>query len=236
MTVFSREKTKVVNPIFRLPVDTSTGATGLLRSEFAREQASLLYPKVSNTSQEEVDQFLSAGLVGPLQARAEGITQQKKVDVYNEVIEVTALDQKTPEQALDELESLREDNPFLKAYVSPAVLAALKQSDNATARRAAQGKLANVLIATEVINNKMSEANTGFINGVGDFFDVMASDLPVVSAFNVERRKELSDRFRQLLDSNEDASIVKAEMESLIAEAADMGFFTDVNRFYLNAS
>lgn len=234
MTVFSREKTKVVNPIFRLPVDTSTGVTGLLRSEFAREQASLLYPKVSGTSQEEVDQFLSAGLVGPLQARAEGITQQKKVDVYNEVIEVTALDQKTPEQALDELESLREDNPFLKAYVSPAVLAALKQSDNPTARRAAQGKLANVLIATEVINNKMSEANTGFINGVGDFFDVLASDLPIVSAFNVERRKELSDRFRQLLDSNEDASIVKAEMESLIAEAADMGFFTDANRFYLN--
>lgn len=234
MTVFSTEKTKPTNTVFRLPVDTSTGSRGLLRSEFVREEASLLYPLVSQTPTEEVEQFLAAGLVGPLQARAEGITQQKKVDVYNEIIEVTALDQKTPEQAVAELETLREENPFLKAYVSPAVLEALKQSDNPTARRAAQGKLANVLIATDIINNKMSEAGDGFINGVQDFFDVLTSDLPVVSAFNVSRRKDLSDRFLQLLDSNEDPSVVKAEMESLVNEAADMGFFTDANRFYLN--
>jgi len=101
--------------------------------------------------QEEVDQFLAAGMVSPVQAQAEGVTQQKKFDVYNEIIEVTALDQKTPEQAITELETLRDENPFLKAYVSPAVLEALKQSDNPTARRAAQGKLANVLIASELL-------------------------------------------------------------------------------------
>lgn len=234
MAIFSTEKTKPTKLVFKVPVDTSTGSTGLLRSEFVREQASLLYPLVSDTPQAEVDQFLSAGLVGPLQARAEGITQQKRVDVYNEVIEVTALDQKTPEQAIAELETLREDNPFLKAYVSPAVLEALKQSDNPTARRAAQGKLANVLIAAEVMNNKMSEASAeGFLTNF-DFVDVLLSDLPIVSNLNTEKRKELSDRFIRLLDSNEDPAILTAEFQKIADEAADMGFFTDSNRFYMN--
>ena len=234
MTTFSTTETKPVNTVFRLPVDTSTGPKGLLRSEYIQEQNSMLYPLVSSMPQEEVDQFLAAGMVGPVQAQAEGVTQQKKLDVYNEIIEVTALDQKTPEQAISELETLRDENPFLKAYVSPAVLEALKQSDNPTARRAAQGKLANVLIASELLNNKLSEANSGFMDGVGDFLDVMSSDLPIVSALNVERRKELSDRFLQLMDSNDEPAAIRTEMESIINEAADMGFFTDTNRFYLN--
>lgn len=234
MAIFGTKEKKPVNTVFRLPVDTSTGAKGLLRSEYIQEQNSMLYPLVSNMPQEEVDQFLAAGMVGPVQAQAEGVTQQKKFDVYNEIIEVTALDQKTPEQAISELETLRDENPFLKAYVSPAVLEALKQSDNPTARRAAQGKLANVLIASELLNNKLSEANSGFMDGVGDFLDVMTSDLPVVSALNVERRKELSDRFLQLMDSDDEPAAIRTEMESIINEAADMGFFTDTNRFYLN--
>jgi len=234
MAIFGTKETKPANTVFRLPVDTSTGSRGLLRSEYVQEQSSMLYPLVANMPQEEVDQFLAAGMVGPVQKQAEGVTQQKKLDIYNEVIETTSLDQKTPEEAIADLETLREENPFLKAYVSPSVLEALKQSDNAVARRFAQGKLANVLIATELLNNKMSESNTGFINGVGDFFDVMASDLPVVSAFNVDRRKELSDRFLQLMDSSDDPAVIRTEMEAIVNEAADMGFFTDANRFYLN--
>ena len=234
MAIFGTKETKPVNTVFRLPVDTSTGSKGLLRSEYVQEQSSMVYPLVANMPQEEVDQFLSAGMVGPVQQQAEGVTQQKRLDIYNEVIEVTALDQKTPEDAVAELETLREENPFLKAYVSPSVLEALKQSDNPTARRFAQGKLANVLIATELLNNKMSESNTGFINGVGDFFDVLGSDLPIVSAFNVDRRKELSDRFLQLMDSSDDPAAIRTEMEAIVNEAADMGFFTDANRFYLN--
>lgn len=234
MAIFGTKETKPANTVFRLPVDTSTGSRGLLRSEYVQEQSSMLYPLVSNMPQEEVDQFLAAGMVGPVQKQAEGVTQQKKLDIYNEVIEVTALDQKTPEDAIADLETLREENPFLKAYVSPSVLEALKQSDNAVARRFAQGKLANVLIATELLNNKMSESNTGFINGVGDFFDVLGSDLPVVSAFNVDRRKDLSDRFLQLMDSSDDPAVIRTEMEAIVNEAADMGFFTDANRFYLN--
>ena len=234
MAIFGTKETKPANTVFRLPVDTSTGSKGLLRSEYVQEQSSMVYPLVANMPQEEVDQFLAAGMVGPVQKQAEGVTQQRKLDIYNEVIEVTSLDQKTPEDAIADLETLREENPFLKAYVSPSVLEALKQSDNPTARRFAQGKLANVLIATELLNNKMSESNTGFINGVGDFFDVLGSDLPIVSAFNVDRRKDLSDRFLQLMDSSDDPAVIRTEMEAIVNEAADMGFFTDANRFYLN--
>ena len=234
MTVFKREEPKPANTIFRLPVDTSVGPKGLLRSEFVKEQNSLLYPKLTDMPQEEVDSFLDSGLIGPLQAKAEAATNTKRVDMHNGIIETSILDQKTPEQALSELETLRDDNPFLKAYVSPAVIEALKQSENPTARRAAQGKLANVLIATEILNNKLSESSTGFWNGVGDFLDVVASDLPVVSAINVARRKELSDDFLRILDSNEDASVIQAELQGIVDEAADMGFFTDANRFYMN--
>ena len=89
MTTFSTTETKPVNTVFRLPVDTSTGPKGLLRSEYIQEQNSMLYPLVSSMPQEEVDQFLAAGMVGPVQAQAEGVTQQKKLDVYNEIIDVT---------------------------------------------------------------------------------------------------------------------------------------------------
>lgn len=235
MTIFSKEKeTKPTNTVFRLPVDDSIGAKGLLTSAYVKEQSEYIYPSITGIPKEEVKAFLDSGITGPLQARAEGATREKRVDIYNEVIEETALDQKTPEQAIAELETLREDNPFLKAYVSPAVVEALKQSDNMLARQMAQGKLANVLIAAEILNNKLSESSTGFINGVGDFADVAVSDLPVVSSFNVKRRKELRDRFLQILDSVEDPSVISAELQSIVDEAADMGFFTDANRFYMN--
>ncbi len=234
MNVFVKDKPKTKNTVFRLPVDTSIGPNGIIRSEFVKQQSSLLYPLVTNLPKEEVMAYLDAGIVGPLQAKAEAATKEKRVDVYNEVIEVAALGEKSTEDALVELETLRETNPFLNAYVSPAVIEALKQSENPTARKFAQGKLSNVLIAAEVINNKMAESGEGFWSGVGDFFDVMASDLPVVSSFNVERRKELSDRFVQILDSNEDPEVVTRELKALVDEAADMGFFTDANRFYMN--
>lgn len=235
MTVFTKDKkTTPTNSVFRLPVDNSVGPKGLLRSEYVKEQAQYIYPGITGVPKEEVQAYLDSGVVGPLQAKAEAATREKKVDIYNEVIEVSALDQKTPEQALAELETLREENPFLKAYVSPAVLEALKQSDNVTARKFAQGKLSNVLIAAEILSNKQAESSTGFWNGVGDFFDVMASDLPVVSATNVTRRKELRDQFIQTLESVEDPAVVTAELQKIVDEAADMGFFTDANRFYLN--
>lgn len=234
MTVFTTKEDKPVNKVFRIPVDTATGSKGLLRSEFVKEQSSLLFPLVSETAKEEVDQFLSAGMVGPLESRAESITAQKRQDIYTEIFEVSALSERSPEQAIAELESLREDNPFLKAYVSPGVIEALKQSDSQLAREMAQGKLSNAVMAIDVINTKMSEASTGFVNGVGDFLDVLGSDLPVVSAFNVKRRKELSDRFLRLLESTGDPAVIRADMEAIVSEAADMGFFTDSNRFYLN--
>lgn len=233
MTVFSKEKPKTQNTVFRLPVDTSAGPSGFLGSTFLKEQASVLYPAISNSSAQEVEDLLGAGLVGPLQARAEAVTRQKHTDVYNEVIEVTALDQMTPEEAIGQLETLREENPFLKTYVSPALIEALRQSDNPTARMAAQGKLNNVLIASEVINNKMSEAGEGWMSGIADFGDMLASELPIVSALNVSRRKELGDRFRLVMESNQDPAMVKAELQKIVDEAADMGFFTDANRFFI---
>jgi hypothetical protein len=234
MAVFKTKEDKPVNTIFRLPVDTSTGPNGLLRSEFVKDSNSMLYPLVTESDPEEVQAFLDAGITGPLVSRAEGVTAQKRQDIYNEVFEVSTLDQKTPEQALDELETLRDENPFLKAYVSPATLEALKQSENPTARRAAQGKLANVLIAADILNNKLSEASSeGFLTNF-DFVDTLLSDLPIVSAMNVKRRKELSDRFVQILDSNEDPSVISKELQDIVNEAADMGFFTDSNRFYMN--
>ena len=166
MAIFAKDKeTKPTNTVFKLPVDDSIGAGGLLTSAYVKEQAEYIYPSITGLPKEEVKTFLDSGIVGPLQSRAEGATREKRVDIYNEVIETTALDQKTPEQALTELETLRENNPFLKAYVSPAVVEALKQSDNVLARQMAQGKLANVLIAAEILNNKLSESSTGCIHG-----------------------------------------------------------------------
>jgi hypothetical protein len=234
MAILKLKEDKPANNILRLNVDTSTGSTALLKNEYLKDQAELLYPLVSNTPMEEAKKFVDAGIMGPLESRAQALTTEKQTNKMIEVIETSRLDQKTPEQAIAELEAVRETNPFLKAYVSKEVLHALKQSDNPVAQRAAQGKLSNVLIAAEVLNNKMSEANEESFWTNFDFVDMLASDLPIVSSMNVERRKELSDRFIQLLDSNEAPGTIKSEMEALVNEAADMGFFTNSNRFYMN--
>ncbi len=234
MTVLKLKEDKPTNPVFKLPVDTSTGPTALLKNEYLKDQAEILYPLVSNTPKEEVKSFLDAGVIGPLEAKAQALTTEKQTNKMVDIIEVSRLDQKTPEQAIAELEALRETNPFLKAYVSKEVLHSLKQSDNPVAQRAAQGKMANVLIAAEVLNNKMSEANEESFWTNFDFVDMLVSDLPVVSSVNVEQRKNLSDRFLQLLDSNESPAVIRAEMEALVNEAADQGFFTNSNRFYFN--
>ena len=36
MAIFGTKETKPANTVFRLPVDTSTGAKGLLRSEYVQ--------------------------------------------------------------------------------------------------------------------------------------------------------------------------------------------------------
>jgi hypothetical protein len=234
MAIFKIEEEKKTPSILRLNVDTSTGPTALLKNEYLKDQAEVLYPLVSNTPKEEVKSFLEAGVVGPIESKAQAITTEKQTNKMLDVIEMSRLDQKTPEQAIAELEELRETNPMLKAFVPKEVLHALKQSDSPVAQRAAQGRLANVLIASTILNNKMSESNEESFWANFDFVDMLASDLPIVSSINVERRKELSDRFLQLLDSNEDPGIIQKEMQAIVDEAADMGFFTNSNRFYMN--
>ncbi len=233
MTVLKLKEDKPTNPVFRLPVDTSTGPTALIRSEYIKEQDSMLYPLVSDIPQEEVDAYLNSGIIGPLQAKAEALTAEKRTEVITSTIETSRIDQKTPEEAIAELEALRDTNPFLKAYVSPSVVEALKQSDNALARSVAQGKLANVAIAAQILNDKMVESSEESFWTNFDFVDVLVSDLPVVSMLNVERRKELRDRFIQILDSNDDPASIKTELQAIVDEAADMGLFTDSNRFYM---
>ncbi len=233
MTVLKLKEDKPTNPVFRLPVDTSTGPTALIRSEYIKEQDSMLYPLVSDIPQEEVDAYLNSGIIGPLQAKAEALTAEKRTEVITSTIETSRIDQKTPEEAIAELEALRDTNPFLKAYVSPSVVEALKQSDNALARSVAQGKLANVAIAAQILNDKMVESSEESFWTNFDFVDVLVSDLPVVSMLNVERRKELRDRFIQILDSSDDPATIKTELQAIVDEAADMGLFTDSNRFYM---
>ena len=95
----------------------------------------MLYPLVSNMPQEEVDQFPSCWYGRPLsKLRLKELPSRIKPDIYNEIIEATALDQKTPEQAITELETLRDGTLSLRLMFLPAVLGALKQSDNPTAQ------------------------------------------------------------------------------------------------------
>lgn len=233
MAIFGTKEKKPVASIFIPEIDRSTGPKGLLGSQFAREQAEILYPKVANVNPDEAIALLDAGVTATLQAKAEAVTAQKNFDIYNEVIEVTALNEKSTEDAISELETLRNDNPVLKAFVSPSLIESLKQSESPTARRVAQGKLSNILIASEIINNKMSEAGEGWLAGGADLVDMIMSELPVVSAANVSRRKELGDRFVAILDSNESQEVVKSQLQEVVDEAADMGFFTDANKFFL---
>ena len=68
MTVFAKDKeTKPTNTIFKLPVDDSIGAKGLITSAYVKEQAEYIYPSITGIPKEEVKAFLDSGIVGPFQ-------------------------------------------------------------------------------------------------------------------------------------------------------------------------
>ena len=87
MSIFKAKKEQPVNTVFKLPVDNATWDRGLLRSEYVKDSASVLYPLVAKSDPTEVQAFLDAGIMGPLQARAEAATAEKRNDIYTEVIE-----------------------------------------------------------------------------------------------------------------------------------------------------
>ncbi len=220
--------------ILTFPVDNSIGPNGFLRTEGAINSDKQLYPLVSGLPKDQTDAAIDSGIVGPMLSATEVETYKKKQQVYEEVFTTSALDNRPPEEAIAELEAMREENPLLKQFISPATLAMLKQSDNPTARKMATDRVTNVFIAANIIGAKMEEKSKESFATFHDFLEVMASDLPGVSIVNVVRRKEIANRFVQLLGSNESPDIVASELQSIVDEAADMGFFTDNNGFYLN--
>ncbi len=232
-TILGNTVNKDQAKILSFKVDNSIGPNGFATGS-SIEKDKQLYPLVSGLPKEQTDAHIDSGIMGPVWTATEAETWRKSQEVYTSVIETSSLDQRPPEEALAELETLRNENPILKQFISPATIAMLKQSENPTARRMAQNKITNVFIAAGIIAKKVEENPSWSANTLGDFADVMVSDLPVVSLMNVENRKDLSSRFVQILASNESPEIVSKELEAIIDEASDMGFFTDNNRFYLN--
>lgn len=205
-----------------------------LATAFSKDRDLTLYPMVTGMAPEQVEAHITSGVTGPLLSAAEAATNIKQQEVYLTAIETSALDNKPAEEALTELQEAVESNPYLKAFISPAVFHMLKQSDNPVARRAAERKLVNVFMAAELINAKTQEAGKGFTNAAYDFVDALVSDLPVRSSMLFADRKEFAERFVQLLDSDEDPGVVRAELDKLLTEASDQGFLTQANRFYMN--
>lgn len=229
MNVFSLDKESTETGVFSFPASIPVYS----ESENLRNREKVLLPYLSGIPKEEVEAAVDSGLKGEVITAAEAASKAKEADKIEKVITEGAASGEAPEFTVAKLEEFMEDDPYLKAFISPATVNALRQSENPIVQRAARRKLANTAIALELIQAKREKAfEEGFWTNF-DFVDAFVSDLPGVSFMNVEARKNMADRFNVLLNSSDDPAIVKSELQALLDEAADQGFFTQNNRFYL---
>lgn len=238
MQILSKEQTYSIPQelILRHPVgDAFTSVT----SQSRIEKSKLLYPLATNLPEEQVATMVDAGADSYLKTAAEQETWRKREEIYNETIQASALEGKSPDQAIAELESLVANDTVLSKLIPPATIELMKQSDNPVARRAALGRSANVLLAAELIQDKFEKNNeqwihTGwdfadaFLNG--DFLDTASSE---AVPDNLSARKDIAARFDVLLNSNMEPEALTVEINKLLDEAADQGFFTQDNKFFL---
>lgn len=229
MNIFSLETEKKIENVFTFPVETPT----FNFTENAQQREKILYPHLTGIDKPTVDAHVDSGIKGPIIQAAEGKSTQKEAEKIETRITEAAKQGVPYEEALDKFEDILQDDPFLKAVVSPATINALRQSENPIVRRSAQRKLGNTAIALELIQAKQEEANKeGFLTNF-DFVDAFVSDLPFLSFKNLSDRKEWANQFTALLDSAEDPALVKSRMKELLDKAADQGLLTQSNRFYL---
>ena len=222
MEVFTSKPTNQDDTkVFVLPVQRPA----IPPAQIAQNKDKAIYPYVSGLSKEETDTHIDAGIMGPVLQATDAKTQAKQMEIITTVLD----EQPEVDLAIAGLEAQRDQNPLLKMFISPATVAALKQSDNPLSRRAAQKKVGNVAIALELIEAKSTASKEGKhwfnVDVVEDFVEGIASDLPIVSSLNVEKRKELANRFVQTLDSSESPDVVKKELETILDDAASQGIF-----------
>jgi hypothetical protein len=230
MAVLSNVSAPQKEVIFSV-TDPATGGTRSANSPIATQRDEDLYA-VQGIPRQVIQDKLFLGLARDLEKAAAFNVQEKDREVYNNVISQTTLDD--TEGAILELESLREDNEFFKRHISPATVAALRNTDNPEARRFAQNNVANVFLAAETLR-KVSEEQQGFWNITGDFLDAaITSNVPILSAYHYKQREELAKNFAVLLESTLPPERVQPMMEKLLRDAGDQGLLTQSNLFYIS--
>ena len=207
-----------------------------LRSAASVNYDKVVYPLVSGMDKAVVKQYFDAGLYAPVEAAAEAQTRAKEARLVGEIVQGGAANRIPPEQALMELERVRQTDPLLKKFVSPATLAALRQSDNPIAKRTAERRMANVFIAYDLIQKKFEETTTnqGILPGqdfVDDFLGQIFTSIPVYSLVKTNERIELANEFVTLLDSNDNPEVVAKRLKEIVDLAASQSYITPDNRF-----
>ena len=235
MNIFSTTPEQPQQQVQVLTHPVDRGLSGMFRSDASVNTDQVIYPLVSGMDKAVVKQYFDAGLYAPVETAAEAQTRAKEARLVNEVIQGGAESQMPPEEALMELERVRQSDPLLKKFVSSATLAALRQSDNPISKRVAERKIANVFIAYDLIQKKYEETTKNYAylqsDFVDDFLGQVFTSIPVYSLVKTNERIALANEFVTLLDSNENPEAVAVRLKEIVELAASQSYLSPDNRF-----
>ena len=209
-------------PEFGPPIDTV-----ITKSAAQKKAESYLFASLFDTSIEAVRPSVDNDATVEFDQTANSMVDANKQVAVNLAIQNPDEDVSVKIAALqEELNGIE----YIRRFAPPSVIAMLSSQDPIL-RDYSVNRVKSILTVNEVIQTRLASASSeGFVTNF-DWLDyVVSSPQNLLVAKN---NQEYSDRISEVIYSNLSLEDKEAQTNAILTEAADQGWLTDENRFYL---
>ena len=218
-----QQPAKAATPEFGPTVDLA------IRKSPAQQRAEkYLFGSLFNVEPDTLQPMVETGATAALDQTANAKTETNKQDAVNISIANPVEDKQAEITALqEELQGI----DYIKRFASPAVIAMLSSQDPVL-RDYSVRRVKRLIAASDIVQKRVGEASDGFWAGSGDFVDTLLSSPKGILIS--QKNREYADRYAELMYSSLSDADFETQLNDMMTEMSDTGWFTDTNRFYLN--
>lgn len=215
-------------PVQTIPEFGPTEDTTIRKSPAQVRAETYLFSSMLNVEPETVKPLVDTGATASLDQAANTRIETNKQDAVNIAISNPVEDQ---QKQINDLQAELQNIDYIKRFVPPAVIQMLSSQDPIQ-RDYSVTRIKRLLHANDTVQKRVGEVQDGFLAGTGDFIDTILSSPK--GYFISKSFQETANKYAELMVSTLDDASFEDQLNNIITEMSDTGWFTDTNRFYLN--
>ena len=213
----------------------AVGNAALVGDSWARDRETYLTSALSGKSLQETKSMVETNTTTGLYSNITAVNTLTTEGLVNESLAQSGALNLSPAEAITELEDIVNNDPLLSKFKDKNTFDILRTSSNPVARHLAAGKLSKTFIAAEMIRERTAASSDKSLTDKIDQWTEMAAQsiIPGVSLVQTNRRIALAKEFSNLLIGDVSDEVFEVEMGRILDSAADQGWFTDDNMFFM---